>query len=173
MRSTSSKSWTLAPGNTKMTRLARDRWCCFRFGVKTSAGSGDSFSCPPSQAPRRQFRHSDVLTLNHTVAQSWSESRPVRWRRHFASRWPPTPIASKTETHSLPHDYVTVTFLAVSAWRRRADKRGGFATQSTGYPCHDRAADPRRDPGISGTARKCAVAALSGAALMPAPPTAG
>jgi hypothetical protein len=43
----------------------------------------------------------------------WSESGPVRRRRHFASRWPRTPIA-KTENHSLPGNYVTVTFLAGS-----------------------------------------------------------
>ena len=39
----------------------------------------------------------------------WSESGPVRWRRHFVSQWSPTPIASKTETHSLPGNYVTVS----------------------------------------------------------------
>ena len=44
----------------------------------------------------------------------WSESGPVLWRRHLASRWPPTPIASKTETVSLPGNYVTVTFLDLS-----------------------------------------------------------
>src|ERR1700732_1486266 len=44
----------------------------------------------------------------------WSESSPVRRRRHFASRCPPTPIPSKAETQSLPANYVTVTFLAVS-----------------------------------------------------------
>jgi len=55
----------------------------------------------------------------------WSESGPVRWRRHFASRWPPTPIASKIETHSLPGNYVTVTFLADDAdFRCGADDQG-------------------------------------------------
>jgi hypothetical protein len=44
----------------------------------------------------------------------WSESGPVRRRRHSASRWPPTPIVTKTENHSHPGNYVTVTFLAVS-----------------------------------------------------------
>jgi hypothetical protein len=37
---------------------------------------------------------------------------PVRRRRHFASRWPRTPIVTKTENHSLPGNYITATFLA-------------------------------------------------------------
>jgi hypothetical protein len=41
-----------------------------------------------------------------------------------------TPIASKTETHSPPGNYVTVTLLAVSAWRRRADKRAAVSVRN-------------------------------------------
>jgi len=41
----------------------------------------------------------------------WSEAGPLRRRRHSASRWPRTTIVTKAENHSLPGNYVTVTFL--------------------------------------------------------------
>jgi hypothetical protein len=64
----------------------------------------------------------------------WSESDPVRWRRHYASLWPPTPIASTTETHSLPGDYVVTELrclprcLVQLKIARDAPRSLGFAT---------------------------------------------
>jgi hypothetical protein len=93
----------------------------FRRGGGGGGGGGD-------QLP--------LASLFLFTSYSRGERRPVtagclmHHRRHFASRWPPTPIASKTETHSPPGNYVTVTFLAVSAWRRRADKRAAVSVRN-------------------------------------------
>ncbi|MGA8250779.1 MAG: hypothetical protein WB989_09035, partial [Mycobacterium sp.] len=52
---------------------------------------------------------------SHVAVVAASGLNPVRLDGgDISSRNGPTPIASKTETHSLPDNYVTVTFVVIS-----------------------------------------------------------